>query len=537
MGDYTPQFRLLHKRLGRKIPIHIFAKSIGKQLCKDERDIYNPVTVYLKVAGDISSLGGLIKLHVPIHEQNWYDDLCLGVAKMMRIPESAFKNIDIRTMVGTPIKTFNRRQLERAGELDVYFKNKLKRVETLPEPPKELSTKKPKIIRDWFENLKSKICDAVSKELEHKSLVELDQALGLNGPVNDKIKEIIMDKTPQISGGLNWDKFSKTYKMDHSSKDEDSSKVLDEVSKVILAGIRNGMRASEEEIKAFYAMKEKEKFKDKKNNTIEKPLFNIVTSSKLAKRTGKDGRNMYYDIVFDSLNSPIITPNIVKTIYQRPIMIGDHLMKRHHKHHHGQHYHHHGPGYHHHRHPYRGFLHNLFYPLYGYYPAHYLSNHHDKKDEKDKPYMGNAIVANNFHNIYSGNHPLPAFKKFKPSPPTPVEESVPSFDHPLPKLIPIKEVYPTIGEIDDKCPDPLYIEDEISHLPDLIPIKKDIALPNLVPIEDEISHLPNLVPIKEKFRRKMPQGIPLNKELKEDFSQPLFSSQKKKTLPTLDDFL
>lgn len=533
MSDYTPQFRLLHKRLGRKIPIHIFANSIGKQLCKDERDIYNPVTVYLKVAGDIPTLGGLIKLHVPIHESDWYNDLCLGVAKMMRIPESAFKNIDIRTMVGIPIKTFNRRQLERAGELDIYFKNKLKRLAELPEPPKELSTKKPKIIRDWFENLKSQICDVVSKELEHKSLVELDQALGLNGPVNDKIKQIIMDKTPQITGGLTWDKFSKTYKMDHSSNDEDSSKVMEEVSKVILAGIRNGMRASEEEVKSFYAMKEKEKFKN--NNIIEKPLFNIVTSSKLAKRTGKDGRNMYYDIVFDSLNSPVVTPNIVKTIYQRPI--NDHLSRKYrkyHKHHRGQHYHHHGPGYHRHRHPYRGFLHNLFYPLYGYYPAHYLSNH-NKKDDVEKPYVGNAIVTNNFHNIYSGNHPIPVFKKFKPSPP--VEDSVPSFDHPIPKLIPIKEVFPTIGEnieIDDKCPDPVYIEDEISHLPDLVPIEDEMALPDLIPIKKNIT-LPDLVPIKEEFRRKMPKGIPLNKE--EDFSQPLFSSQKKKKLPTLDDFL
>ena len=63
---YTPHIRAVYAKLGSKLPLPVWVKAIGSKLpyFRNDSDIYNPITLHVKIAGGINTSDGAVALKI-----------------------------------------------------------------------------------------------------------------------------------------------------------------------------------------------------------------------------------------------------------------------------------------------------------------------------------------------------------------------------------------------------------------------------------------------------------------------------------------
>ena len=506
---YTPHIRAVYKKLGSKLPLPIWVKSIGSKLpyFQNDSDIYNPITLHVKIAGDINTSDGTVALQIAPTDKQWYSKLQGAIKEM-----TGANNVDIVDYLGDCIKSFSYSQLYSAGELDVVNSRNqsVVRIKSTVAPPEHMATNKIETIHTLVKDIRDSITDTVASGLKGHTMAEIGQLTLQDGPIQKSIERTLMERK-------DWETFMNTYAMDDVARNNTVQQKTSAMAKSILFQVREGLKANEPQIRTFYAHQAGKK-------TGEAPLWSQHPATIAADATYKDEYSMYRDIAEDAMYNPLLARKLVYIIHRgsdRQIKssmkpkrrvqkkTGDddqHIMDK--------------------------FYHQYYYKKHGKFPGHVIEKF-NKKATIGTEYPGNEQEAVNMFLMFSGKH-------------TPVQNKhtlVPiSIESEMPELVPIPGV-----EQKKHTLVPISIESEMPELVPipgveqkkhtLVPISVGSEMPELVPISIE-SEMPKLVPIpgiEQKKHRLIPieQGMDyISKKIDaEDNSEPIFEK------PNLSAFL
>jgi hypothetical protein len=451
---FSSKFEEFHKLLASNIPIEVFAELASNfPEFADERDVYDPVVVSVKLSGGLGSATGAMDIAVPTSDPDWYKVLCDALSKTLSLSPSKAAKMQVCTVTGQCVEGFSHTQLEHAGRLDVKVDDCLVRAPKMPNPPAELSINKLRDISDWTSGLCDELCGVVANKLSGSSLNDLDTMLARNGPVHEAIQaEVEAHAAEQYS----WPEFVRVYSMD-AVPANDASQVSKNVSNVLLKSLRVGMSANEGKIRHHIRI---QKTKET-GHPDDAPLFSQPEDLEAPKGDlYRHDREMYYELAEEAFRAPAVIPQVTEIIFRRrrdpnkgkdkPASISHHYY--------------YGNRHHHSHHPYHRYMRHNFYPRWGIYPSFYL---YEKADDPEKEkYAGDPKETLKKFHIYAGRHPPPMpdskSKMFSPveagmMPPLIRISTFAKDMKEAPPLVPISSLIKN-KRIDSSPPAPLFIE-------------------------------------------------------------------------------
>jgi len=526
---YTPHIRAVYNKLGSKLPLPIWVKSIGSKLpyFQNDSDIYNPITLQIKIAGGINTSDGAVAVQVAPTDSQWYSKLQNAVQEMT----SKKTNVDIVDYLGDCIKSFNYSQLYSAGELDVVNarNQSIVRIKSAVAPPEHMATNKIETIHGLVKDIRDTITDTIASSLKGHTMAEIGQMTLQDGPVQKSIEQALNERK-------DWAKFMNTYAMDDVARNNTVQQKTSAMAKSILFQVREGLKANEPQIRTFYALKEGSK-------KGQSPLWSQHPATIASEATYKDEYSMFRDIAEDAMYNPLLSRKLVYIIHRgsdRQVKSSirnrrkvpkkssnvdeQHIMDK--------------------------FYHQYYYKKHGKFPGHVIDKF-NKKATISTEYPGNEREAVNMFLMFSGKHVPLQEKRIHTL--VPLGDSVKhtlvpiSVGSEMPELVPIpglkkKHTLVPLGDSVKHNLVPISVE---SEMPELVPIPGLKKKHTLVPLGDSveckkhtlvpISEMPELVPIPGKKHRLVPIERGMDSIASaidaEDFSEPVFE------MPNLSAFL
>lgn len=498
------------ERAGSRLTLDEWVQTIAKRMPQfsNPEDIYAPVNLTVKIAGDIDDANGNVRIAVAPTDKEWYPKLIQGLEEM-----TGERHLTVQDYLGNPIEKMNARQLSFAGELDVVDKSTGKPVR-LPEivpPPLSMATDKNIRLKKWWNGLQDSLAKDVASRLQGKNMAEIAQATLEGGLIQKSVSNFLRDNTP---GGLEWDTFIKTYGADNVAKNMDPEETMNFISKGILYNIREGLMANENMVRNYHATS---------GVGSEASLWKS-TKNREATRYQKDF-DMYRDIAEDALALPMVGTHMVNTILHGFLRVDTSLMRKRKKKQRVE------------RprqrymspdaeefHPMATYLNKTYYPRHGTLPGHVMEGYTKNKSvAAAKSYVGNAAAALNVYHMLSGKSPKPSIK--------PQSKSKDFVGSSIPELVPIgSHVMPEMPKLA-----PLMPKESVSvdaPLPN--PVEFRTALPKLIPIDKAYGNLGESI----ATRTAPPKLIPIN-EAYGNLGEPIWEEglDAKDGMPNIMDFL
>jgi hypothetical protein len=475
---FSPSFVSVHKRLAPAIPIGRFASYVNPQAIgfNSDKDFYAPIQFSVQVADGVM---GALRMDVPIQKNpNWRNDMKEQLQKMIsssNMEDSKSISIELKTITGMSLDKIPENALNNVGKLNVYDAKtgQLIRLPSLPDVPPEYRVTKVADLHQWAQKLSDYIPEAVAGVLKGKDKHEVEEALRIDGLVQESIENKIKD-----TASFGWNEFVRLHQSNSSKaqipKDE-AQKLLRKVSKQILTYVRSFVGAASEQVNLHIASEQAKKTKpnllNKEDEHLLKPILSQAPTINMSGGGEKmHSHSLFQNLVEDALSMPTLQKSLVASIYNfdinnsfnskeskkiasvRPPMkkivsVGNH-------------------------HPMNAHIHHTLLPLRGTYPADYIVRHTRQDMSAKAPFLGDATKVYEAYHKFSGAHPAP--------PPLKIKGGVPIECHHPSK----KKTHPREQKDEE------YVNSSItpSGMPKLIPIgdKAPSQMPKLIPIGDEM---------------------------------------------------
>ena len=395
------------------IPIQEWTRIIGSKMpmFASKNRIYRPSTIYIKMTEDVTDPEGTVKIQVPVFDDAWYSTVTDVVGEMVHV-----ENVDIVDYKGNSISGLSRLQLGRVGELTIINANTGDPVyvATVVAPPKRVCSTKQRDISEWFDGTKDLLCKKIVQQLQTCDFNSLAAVVSQTGPLRKMIKSHLIDSSPQ---NMPWTEFLKTFAQDNVARNLDSTNVANAVSDAILSEIKKGLRANKHQIETYYAHKsgDASNLWGGKNKSKQNSMF----SSDL---------EMYQDITDEAIYRPCLDSRVCRIInmgesvcQSKTVPISRKIRASNVKD------------------PLDEYFHGDYFKRFGKLPAHVTRKIASKygKDKENKPYPGNANVAREMYNLFSGRHAYPTIGKPMPRLVSRTISEMPRLGSRKPRLIPI----------------------------------------------------------------------------------------------------
>ena len=491
---YRPELVHTYKLSRSKLPIESWIQVVGKNLPQfsSASSIYNPIGIQIKMAGELNSPTGSVKMSVDATDPNWYPKL-VGVLETM----TKKKELSVVNYLGNSIESLSPGALSNVGECDLVQNSKTIRLESPVQPPMYMSHNKLEHLKKWWDEKRNGLVQKIAVELKGLNMSEIANATKLNGPIQTVIGNYLERNTLD---GLSWSEFSKTY--------GNGTLNVSEISKKLLDAVRTGLIANEKQIRTYHA--------------------NIGSEAALWKDTNvsvtkyKDDHVMFQDILEDVMHHPLVGQEMVQGILygiksraQAPVRkVASRV-----------------PSSSSVRHPIQSYYQDYHYNVHGKLPGHVMSKYNKNAGLIASNYAGDRKKAFDMFNLFSGRTidcgcqkkkkgekkemdvkarigskliPIGGFVEERQMPKlVPIGSNASGGERPMPKLIPIGNLV------------------EERQMPKLIPIGSNALggekqMPKLIPIGNLIERddaigmqMPKLIPIGSRAGSEMPKLIPI----------------------------
>lgn len=366
---FTPQLLHAYKTSGSKLPLSTWIGAVAKNLpsFKNDADIFMPIRMKIKLAGNLNTSNGNVSVSVSPFDANWYPTLVSALEEM-----TGKRDIKVVDYLGAPVETMSTSQLINVGECDVVdcATNKPIRLESIVPPPDHLSTNKVAQLKDWWTKNQGELAANVANSLRGKSMAEISQSAKVDGSIQSTIETFLQANT---LNGMDWSDFVRTYGKGDVTVADLASKLLDK--------IRAGLVANETQIRNFHATE------------------HLGSEAALWKRnTGvtkyKDDFTLYRDIVEDAVCHPMAAQQVVQSIMCGRRMGGGGAKKKQMRQK-QRNYGGGGDG----SHPISSYYKLHHYPVHGNLPSHVMERNFGKIDSA---YPGDHQRAIDMFNLFSG---------------------------------------------------------------------------------------------------------------------------------------
>merc|ERR1712093_188177 len=300
---YKPAFIHAYKSSKSSLPINVWARAVGRRLpqFRNETDIYSPVPLHVKIAGNLNDSNGTVRLSVMPTDSKWYEKLTDALAEM-----TGKRNVEVVSYLGKNIQDMSPEQLMAVGECDLVDKTSgtLVRLASIVPPPLHMSTNKQADLKQWWNNQRSPLAKTIATQLKGMSMAEIAQATLASGPIQQTIEAYLKRNTPH---NLEWDKFLSAY---GNSGTTDAQSI----SAKLLDAVRQSLVANEKQIRTHEATigTEASLWKDKK-----------ATTSRY-----KDDFTLYRDIIEDAMYHPLVGQEMVHAVLYGTQTIACHNKKK-----------------------------------------------------------------------------------------------------------------------------------------------------------------------------------------------------------------
>jgi len=366
---YKPSVLFAYKQYRSDLPIDTWVEIIGKKLpnFQTNDDIYAPVPITLKLAGNISTPNGSIKLAISATDPNWYNDLINVVSGMVNN-----RKIDIVNMLGESIENLSTRDLFRVGECDVVDKTtkKVIRLDKIVEPPVKMSNNKIAALKKWWEDNADNLSKKVAMQFKNLNMAEIDKACIVDGPIQKTIESYISSNT---LNNTSWKQFLENYGNNRTT--------IQDISKKVLDAVRQSLRANEQEVINFHASL---------------GVGASVWSTKSGiKSDYTDSFQLYLNLVEDAVYHPAVQQEVIKGIMygtrqKESIVdpISNNIEQSD-------------------FHPLQSYYQNHHYQVHGKLPGHLIAAYNKNQGRFDNNYPADAFETIAMFNLFTGRaiHP------------------------------------------------------------------------------------------------------------------------------------
>ncbi len=495
---YRPAVIRAWKAANSRHSLSQWVEIVGRRLeqFQNEDDIYAPIPLNVKIAGDIHATDGNVVLFVAPTDKQWYPKLVDALERM-----TGRKDIEVRDYLGDCIRDMTPLQLSNAGELDVVKgrTHQLVRLGAVVAPPLDMSPDKDQRLAQWWTSIRDDIAKNVAAILKDETFKGVSGAVQKNGKVQKFLADYLRSHTPDA---MSWDKFTRTYATDNVAKSIDPEENLEFVSQGLLHVIRTCLSQNETPVKDYY-------------NTV--GMQDGEGLWKTDKRAGKsrydDAFTMYRDFIEDALYLPIVGKHMVDTmlhgwtrvspltklaqdrkrkVQQRPKMTSPF-------------------------HPLATYYNQVHYPKHQQLPGHVMERFTTNSSVASaKEFKGDAVESMRIYHMLCGRCP-----------------TMPRVSN-LPDLVPMASRMPELEPISSQVremPELVPISSQVREMPELVPISSQVReMPELVPISSQVREMPELVPISSQ----MPTLVPID-SVYGNLGEPIW--QDVSDMPSLDDFM
>jgi len=501
---YRPELVHAYKLSRSKLPIESWIQVVGKNLPQfsSASAIYNPIGIQIKMAGELNSPTGSVKMSVDATDPNWYPKL-VGVLETM----TKKKGLSVVNYLGNSIESLSPSALSNVGECDLMQKTQTIRLAEPVQPPMYMSHNKLEHLKKWWDEKRNGLAQKIAVELKGLNMSEIANATKLGGPVQTTICNYLERNTLD---NLSWSEFSKTY--------GNGTLNVSEISKKLLDAVRTGLVANEKQIRTYHA-----------NVGSEAALWKDTASVGVTKY--KDDHVMFQDILEDVMHHPLVGQEMVQGILygiksRATVATTRKIASR-------------VPSSSSIRHPIQSYYQDYHYNVHGKLPGHVMSKYNKNAGLIASNYPGDRKKAFDMFNLFSGRTIDcgcgSGKKKKKQEKKEELKAKISPVGGEMPKLIPIgsnlgggeerqmPKLIP-IGNLIER-------DDAIgTQMPKLIPIgsnlgmgKEDRQMPKLIPIgkNDAIgTQMPKLIPIGSNLgmggEKQMPKLIPIGNLIERD---------------------
>ena len=479
--EYSPLFLDFYEDYGDGMDKETFATYVAAHMpeFQDARDMYEPINVRVKMAGGHDHINGAAEFSVAYTDNKWHQKLCRAVAKTMKLPDTTISSMELRDIEGSVAKNMDVHELASAGELQVFIRNKPRRVasQQVPVVPTEYSTNKQGDLALWFDSISDGLTTDVSQTLsKSKNWEQLKQMLKPNGQVQKEIQNYL--EHHPVSG-YSWPEFVRVYSMDDVARNDTqgSALVSSKIASHLLGGIRTMVKASNDEITHHF--NQLRSTTDEKDDEEFWNTGEAVTAPLYGK---KSPQHMFYDIVEDGFSPSHIGRKIILLLYRRhkpQIQSTKSKLvqkKSLYTHHIKQQKSTTEPTVYH-AHPYYSYLHNYYYPTNERHSAHYMANHGRMNMKPNAKYPGNTRRVMEKFAMFTGKPRLPKTES-KISKLAPIQSEMPELvpiQSEIPELIPISSI------IGDSKPASSYGDDDLVPISQIAPFNTTTSAPRIKP--------------------------------------------------------
>lgn len=493
--QFSASFRRLHALVGKSVSIEQLARIANPAALglNDKRDFYDPVRFCIALGPEC----GALRIGVPVAlNDEWHTELKRRVAATLAL--SAAEDIELRTINEVPLHEVPIRQLAGVGHLNVYNRGKLVRLAALPTVPIEFSATKLNALAVWVkETVGRELVEKITKELQHKDVHEIDEAISSDGAIALCIREHLDQSGPRAQ---DWSSFARKYHVDSPQQLSAAAaeSVLETATKHVLRAVRSYIKAGRPQIQQQIAVRKAQqsmvRVKGKGEEELYAPIMSAVDakpSSSAAAAAGDGGAKLFRKLMADALATPRLRQALVNCVFRAPISapraviatgqaqkpspIGDGFTS----------------------HPWHLHTHKTLLPLRGSYPSDYMARHTKQDLSSNAPYAGNTLQTYERYHLYSGRMPAPPGLLVRGGVPQPIE-----CHHWRGKNKKQKK----------KC-----LEEMKSEYPPLVPIGGQAAAAagrRLIPISEILAsvsgNMPQLIPLSKPLSR----GLDIENEMR-----------------------
>lgn len=339
LAKFQPMIRSLYKKSGTKWDIGTWSECIGKHMnIIDHDDVYEPITLHIKVAGRLGSAEGCVPIRVDPTDSDWHTTVRGAIAQGMAISEKDLPHVTFHNMRGDDISSMTPDQLHHVGEISVQVRGTPHKVDKVFVPAAHVRINKINDVSAWYtDTVREQIIDHVSSALVGSTIDTLDLKTRRDGDLIREIQGIVEESVPRADMNA----FLKTYGVNERARNTPGVDAAARIARHIMGEIRRGINANEGRIANYHAEQaarraaheaakraaEQNKvgngisLVDDDESSIDQPLFGArhMTKVDVAPVTVQDMENdqtMYSRIVRRALERPEHVSSVVYMIYR-----------------------------------------------------------------------------------------------------------------------------------------------------------------------------------------------------------------------------
>ena len=326
--QYSPEFEAQYGELCAQVPAEDFAEIFGQSI--DERDIYSPILVSIRMAGNDSSAKGVYALPVSHTDPQWYSELTAAVGQMLSLNPKKNK-IDVRRYDGSPIEKLTPTQLGLMGETDVYVNDKRYRAPldaAMIQAAPRMSLNKVQALTDWVDANAADLSAFASNTLKDVPQIALQEKLQDGGEFETKLCAHL-EKNVKGPRQESWKELVATYGMDRIAQAADPHQTAELVAKELTNALAQTIKASNDEVTGFYEANKaatvaanakttntKGAMNDKKPAANLRQIWNAPIVN--VNENWTDARAMFAELATDAFRCQHLADRIVATVYRQP---------------------------------------------------------------------------------------------------------------------------------------------------------------------------------------------------------------------------